>query len=725
MSQATTFNPISAVFAGVISGIVTLTYSVSYAALIFSGPLNQFFSVGISIALMSATLVAFFVALGSSFPFSIAGPDSNASAIIALMTASIVSALSNNIEVMLPTVIATIAISSIATGLVLFAIGKLKLGYFVRFIPYPVLGGFLAGTGWLITTGAFKVMTGMSFNFENLSAYTQIEHVKLWVPGVLFVIITTVIIKKVNHFLTFPGILISSILVVHIILKTSGMNLTEASSEGWLYSSFDANPTLNIWSQVQFSKIDWTIMFQQAGNLSAMMAVVVITILLNATGIELTAKQDANLNKELSSAGVANFITGLCGGMIGYLSISRSILNFKAGGIKPLAGICAALFCLAIFLFGASFLSFMPKLVLGGLLLYLGFGLLKEWVYDAYSKLSKMDYGLVISILVVIAFAGFLEGVTFGVLISVVLFVVNYSRIDIVQHELTGANHRSTFVRSIPEQEILNSNGDSVYILNLQGYLFFGTANNLLERVKLKIKNESDVLRYIILDFRLVTGLDSSVTLSFKKIHQIASEAGIKIFLTHLDSSIEHHFLESDLVNGDDFRLFPTLDHSVQWCEDRLIETHGESNLNDASQFQDQLSSMFLTQEQAERFIPFLKLIQVKKGEYIMRQGDPADSLYFVSNGVVTALLDLPDKQIRLISMSSGTVFGEMGLYTKAPRTAAIVTDEDSILFELDSSSLNKMQKEDPELATALHYFIIKLLAERIALSNKKVQMLY
>jgi len=719
------FNSVSAVFAGVISGIVTLTYSVSYAALIFSGPLNPYFSVGISVALISAALIAFIVALGSSFSFSIAGPDSNASAILALMTNAMVISLAGEPDAMLSTVVAAIAFSSIIVGIFLFTVGKLKLGYFVRFIPYPVLGGFLAGTGWLITTGAFKVMTGQAFELSNLSIFYQMEYIKHWAPGVLFVIVVMLVSNRIKHYLTFPVLLLLAILITHIFIHFSGMSLLNASEEGWLYKSFETKPSLNVWSSVSFNNIHWDLILDQMGNISAMIAVVIITILLNATGIELTSKKDADLNKELSSAGIANVITGLCGGMIGYLSISRSMLNFKAGGTRPLSGICAAGFCIMIFIFGASFLSYLPKLVLGGLLLYLGTGLLKEWVVDAFFKLSKMDYCLVVAILVVIATAGFLEGVSFGVLISVVLFVVNYSRIDIVQHELSGANHRSTFVRSMPEQTILNKEGAAMYILNLQGYLFFGTANNLLERVKQKIKDKSNQIKYVILDFRLVTGLDSSVTLSFTKIHQVTSEAGIKIFLTHLDESISHHFKDAKLVNDKDFRLFPSLDHSVQWCEDELIQEYGSDDLSTANQFQDQLKTMFLQPEQTETFMKYLKCIKEKKGSYIMRQGDPADSMYFVSSGIVTALLDLPTKQIRLISMGSGTVFGEMGLYTNAPRTAAIVADEDTVLFELNREQLEKMQKEEPNISTALHYFIISLLSERIALSNKKVQMLY
>lgn len=713
-----------AIFAGSISGLVTLTYSVSYAALIFSGPLSSYFSLGISTALISATLIAFIVALGSSFPFSIAGPDSNASAILALMAATIASNLDLTAnDQLISTALTCIIFSTAFVGLSLFLIGKLKLGHFVRFIPYPVLGGFLAGTGWLISKGAFTVMTGETLSLQHLVIFTDKHHFIHWLPGVCFAMILFFVLRRFKHFLIFPALLLSGIFITHLTFWMCSMSLDQASLQGWLFAPFPSRPQFETWSAIHLSKIQWGLIVDQLGNILAMTGVVIITILLNATGIELSTHRDANLNKELSTAGIANLLSASLGGMLGYLSISRSILNYKAGATHRTSGIAAAGCCLLVFFFGSSILTFLPKLVLGGLLFYLGFHLLYEWIIEAREKLSKLDYALVTTILFVIAFWGFLEGVAVGLIISIILFVVNYSRINIVQHILTGEQHRSSFVRSVPQLNILKKHGQKIYIMNLQGYLFFGTANNLIEEVKTKVKQENSHIQYIILDFRLVTGLDSSVTLSFEKIHQIAESYHASVFLTDLKPDIAQHFSHKDTQNK--FKIFPTLDYCVQWCEDQII--HDQESKNDLANqpLQGQLVDMFLPEAQAQKFMTYLETVNFKKGETVFEQGDQADSMFFVESGLVTATLHIPGKNpIRLLTMGAGTVFGEMGLYTRAPRTAAIVIDENSILYELKVEELNRMQKEDPEMATALHYFIIRLLAERVSLSNKKIQVL-
>jgi SulP family sulfate permease len=134
---------------------------------------------------------------------------------------------------------------------------------------------------------------------------------------------------------------------------------------------------------------------------------------------------------------------------------------------------------------------------------------------------------------------------------------------------------------------------------------------------------------------------------------------------------------------------------------------------------------MFLKPWLVDGFMKYLKMQTYEKHQTVCPQGAKAESMFFVASGMVTAQLEIPGREpIRLITMGSGTVFGEMGLYTMAPRSAAVVTDEPTELYELNDEQLQLMQKEDPEMATALHRFIICLLAERLSQTNSKVQHL-
>ena len=108
-------------------------------------------------------------------------------------------------------------------------------------------------------------------------------------------------------------------------------------------------------------------------------------------------------------------------------------------------------------------------------------------------------------------------------LLSIVLFVINYSKVEVIKYQLTGKTFSSNVERSNHLKQILDEHGEEINILPLQGFIFFGTANRLLIQVQLRQKDKTlDELKYLVFDFRHVTGLDSSAINSFNKLRILA-----------------------------------------------------------------------------------------------------------------------------------------------------------------------------------------------------------
>ncbi len=158
------------------------------------------------------------------------------------------------------------------------------------------------------------------------------------------------------------------------------------------------------------------------------MVVVVITLLLNITGVELATQQDSTLDGELRINGIANIVVCLFGGMVGHLSLNRTLLQRSAGADSRIAGLTAAVFSGAVLLFGSVLVAYIPLFVLGGLLLTIGVKLLHEWVICARLRFSHLDYALILIILAIIAIWGFLSGIGIGIIVACALFVLSYSR---------------------------------------------------------------------------------------------------------------------------------------------------------------------------------------------------------------------------------------------------------------------------------------------------------
>jgi SulP family sulfate permease len=457
--------------------------------------------------------------------------------------------------------------------------------------------------------------------------------------------------------------------------------------------------------------------------------VVAITILLSATGIELATQSDVDLDRELQVGGINNLITGLCGGMVGYLSISRTLLNYQAGARNRIAGFIAVGVCCFFLIFGVSFLSYIPKATFGGLLLYLGISLLIEWVYEAWFKLSRLDYILVFAILVIVANFGFLSGVGMGVVIACLLFVFNYSNLRVIKSSLSGHSYQSNFERSFHQKRLLQSKGYELYILLLQGYIFFGTANNLLSHVRnLLINQTPEKIKFMLLDFRLVVGIDSSALVSFIKMRQLAQKLQVKLILTGLTSPIEAKLVQQgvlDLTEEDGpCRAFADLDRGVEWCENQMLST-GTFRRKRFMPFAIQLEEFFPAPDKIRKFLGYMERVRADRDYVVFKQGERSDSIYFVESGQVSIVRESENGQMeRMGTVGEGTVLGEIGFYTKSPRSSTVIADKSSRLYRLDQSTLEKIQTEEPLLAAACHQFIAQLLAERVMQATRKTQML-
>ncbi|RUT08794.1 sulfate permease [Dulcicalothrix desertica PCC 7102] len=714
-------------FAGTTTGLVTLAYSISFAALIFSGVLAPYFSQGVTSALISSLITGIFVSYFSKLKFVIAGPDSNSAAILALMVYDITEQVSakDSVEVnTLPTVWAAIALSSILTGLVLYLIGKSKSARWARFIPYTVMGGFLAGTGWLITRSSFKVMAGVPLEWNKLSYLFQEDILIHWLPGLIFSVATIIATKYIRHVLTMPVMLLLTIILFDLFWLF--ISDTVHSSQGWFLESMPNHNSWNFWIST-VPQVNWQVLLNESGTLFAMVIVVLIAILLNAIGIEIAVQHDCNLDHELCVNGIANIFTGLCGGMVGHLSLNRSLLNQSAGANSRVAGLTTAAFCGFILIFGSSIFTYIPRFVLGGLLLTIGFKLLHEWVYSAWFKFPRLEYAIIIVILAITTIWGFIAGVGIGIIISCALFAFNYSRYQIVRNTLEGTTYKSKVQRQRAEQRLLKQKGDQIYILLLQGYIFFGRANTLLEQIQLRLKNiDLPTIEFLILDFRLVNGLDSSIVLSFLKIQQLANKYNFNIILTHVHSNILQQLTLGGCINHNDtsIQILPDLDRGIEYCENKIIEKYS-LKLPGILPLALQFNKIFNDTNQVKCFMSYLERVQVNANQILFTQNQASNTLCFIESGQITTFLQLDDGQTRRLQTSgAGTIIGETAFYLSTSYKTSAIADQDSKIYHLTKMNLYKMQQENPQVSVVFQEFLIRQLSERLIYAYSEIEEL-
>ena len=166
---------INDILGGSAASVLSITFGLSYALLIFAGPLSPYLSYGIAATFISSAVIATTVALGSSLSFAVAGPDSSTAAVTGILAASLVERIitADPSAPVLTPVLITLGLSTIFTGMVLCGLGLTRMGRAIRYVPYPVIGGFLGATGLLIVLGAIRVITDHPVQFSSLPQFAN------------------------------------------------------------------------------------------------------------------------------------------------------------------------------------------------------------------------------------------------------------------------------------------------------------------------------------------------------------------------------------------------------------------------------------------------------------------------------------------------------------------------------------------------------------------------
>jgi sulfate permease, SulP family len=720
---------IPSLVAGIISGILSVIIEISLAALIFSGDLARFVSNGIGITLFSSVVIGIVVALTSSLGGTVAVAQDIPAAILAPVAAGISASLTPlaSPEATYITVVAVMAVTSLATGIGFLLMGIFHLGSLIRFIPYPVIGGFLAGTGWLLIRGSFGVMAGASLTLANLPQLFQAGMLVRWLPGLLFAILLYAIVRRFDHSLIIPGMVLAAVLGFHIVLWANSTSIAYAVARGWLLGPF---PQGALWHPLVLSDlrlIHWPAILGNAGSIGTILLVSAVALLLNASGLELTVRQDVDLDRELRSAGLANLFSGLTGGTPGFQALSLSALGYRLKGGGRLVGILSACVCGLTLFFGAPLLSLLPKPVIGGLLLYLGLSFLIEWVFDAWFKMSKRDCAIILLILVAMNAVGVLPGVGLGLLVAIGLFVYDYSRTNVVRHTLSGASFRSNVDRPPFYNQYLRENADLVFILELQGFIFFGTVNKLLGQVRKRVNDAvRPCPRFIVLDFGHVSGLDSSAVESFVKMKQLAQINNIILVLSHLSAAMEERLKKMEMLTPADavwWCTFPDMNHAVAWCEEQILQVGIVPAFGLPTLFQ-QLGAVLPAHDGTDKLKAYCECMRVQAGHILIQQDQPPSGLFFIEKGGAEVELELNTGQRVRLRKMTGTIVGEMSQYTGHPATASVITDQPGVIYFLSNDKLEEMEHKDPDLASGLHKFIARLLSERLTDSNHVVEAL-
>jgi len=730
-------NPAVNLLAGVSVGVQECLVCLALALLVFSVPsLRGVFPHALYLTLFPAVLGSVLFALHGRLPVAVGGPGPATTLCVLLMLAALAGDLEGRAPapVLAATLLAALALASALTGVVGVLFSRLGLSERIRFLPVEIFGGLLAGFGLLLVKAWFQVLTAGAPELAGLFQLSGadmgaalLRNAAAWGPPVAFGLV---------YFLVRIGIrgMIWPLLLA--LLAVAGWNAAVmlggpvygplAAQLPHVPDLLDRGCYLNLFDASALVRIDWAAILQRKEFLATVAVVAIGPSLVRTTILETVLARDSDPDAQLRMVGGASMLSGFLGGLPATLSLSSSLGLRALGATGPLAGFVVGLVCLGFALFGQGLLVQIPLFVPLGVLLATGLSMPVSWLLrDSKNPLTRKDdqyTGWLACLLTVIL------GPVLGVFSCLVLgLAVALSRAvhgGGVRFIQSGGVFRSNVDRSPAESRILRERGDQILILRLQGFMFLGTLYGLQRTIRIRMEDAGPLgLKYVLLDFGAVSGLGASTLHGFRRLEHLAAERGARLFFTSVPLELEEHLEALGYRMGDEegvCSISLNLDHALETCEDEILAAAGAQEQRQET-LEDLLDVTFPEPKLVPALMKCLERMEVLKKRQIIRQGDESDSMYFLQSGKVQVELALPGgKLLRLKKMGPGTVFGEMGLYTNAPRSASVIASERCVLYRLSAARFKLIQDKAPQLAAAVNRFIVALLAERLAEENTR-----
>ncbi len=708
------------------AGLTAALTAVSYASLVYTGPLADLLPAGLAASLLGMVVLASVGALASPYPGTIIVVANAPVAFLAVTVPEIGRIVADPVQAQ-ATALAAILLVAGGLGLLFLTVGALRLGQIGAMIPHPVIGGFFGAVG-VVLMDAGLAMVRVSLLAGD------------WAPArgldLGFTVALVAGMWAVSAQGTRPGGLVLAIvagaLVYHGVCLALGVAPTvvgDLIGGGAAQGAMPWAPAAQAWSAVASGAVDGTALLASAPALAAAGLVSAVNVMMNMALMERDARTDLSPDRELRAAGLANLAAAGLGALPGYHSSALHRITARPHGIgrAGAAGVAAA--CLATLAVAGPVLGTIPIVVAAAIPIWIGLDLLWQWLVTDRARMPWQDYGIVLVIVALTITQGPLIGISAGVVIGLVRFLVGYARLPVIAYTREGANLYSTVGRPAREAALLRDNGHRILVIGLQNTLFFGSFHRLYDRIRARLDGAAGP-DMVILDLERLQAIDHSASMGLDKLRHRATARGVDVAVCGASPAVAQVLGRARLCRDDvegpvaaGFAQFTDVDRALEWAEGRVLARLRPTHPGPGPDKDGFLDGFAADATARKTLCQVLVRQRVSPGAPLITQGDAGDALYFIEDGWLDVVLDGPDGR-RLRRTGPGAVVGEVAFYTGAVRSASVIARTDAVVHRLTGDALARLEASHPDIAHAVHKAMIRMLAGRLADTNRVIDTL-
>lgn len=705
------------------------TALVSLPALIACGivayaPLGHGYAgTGIRAAILAALLGGLVTVLGSPTPGFMSSPRLGSALLLGTILAhyrDVLGAGDVAVRDMAALLLLLAPLTVMLAGLIQVLAGNLRIGNLFKFIPYPVVAGIQDGVALLLIFRQMPVLLGIGTTAGATGISPPIA-----VVGLLALLFFWKGERLVNRplliVLTFAG---GSLLLVG--LRSLGYGLSPGATLEAIRPHLPEPGGLAALVALLEDRIPNGLapsILMSAFSLAALASV--YSLMDMVSWLNRTA--DAPLyNRELASQGLGNVLSGSAGGLMAEGSHFRSAFHRSTGGTSHRSRFLGVVMAPALLLALGPFFDRIPRAVVAGITIVIAAQLFDAWSLRLAFKVFRRDLanrsemlvnlGVIILVCLAVLVVGIMPAMALGTVLSVFIFLFQVSR-SVIRRTMSGARVRSRRFRPPRQLELLEQHGGAILVMELEGTIFFASADEVAREAE---RQMAAGVRLVILDMRRVTHLDGTGARILLQVHQRAAVRGGALFFSHIHEGDYLHrvFLDMDLLDdiGKD-HLFTDTASALEAAEDRLLtELTGAEADDSRDETSGEVIFGYLSAEERNLLLERMQPVSFAAGERVIREGDPADSVYFILWGSVNVVIDVSRaNRTRIIgSLRSGSVFGEMSVIDGSPRSASIVTREATECLVLSRQAFEEICARHPVIAQKLMRYFAQLLSTRL-----------
>jgi MFS superfamily sulfate permease-like transporter len=635
----------------------------------------------------------------------------------------------------LPLTLAVIFSIILLGGVFQLLFGLVRLGTLIKFTPHPVMAGFQNAAAILL----LLVQLGNVFGFDRSMPFVQaLQHVGEAKPlSVLIAIVVFVSMWKAKSLLPgvpspLAGLAVGTAVYYAMIVAGLGGHLGPVI--GGAPSPELTPPMFPRFVELARHPGLGAILPTIVGGALALALIASIDALLCARQLARPGDPRVDGDRLLGRLGAGNVLAACFGGITSGLNPGPTLVNRAFGGRTPFSVLVnAAAILLAIALL-FPLIVYLPRVALSAVIMVIAVQNVDRWTLHTVRRVASgstpyrrhlvFELAVVVVVATLSVVVNVVVAVFLGVAIAVLLFAVRMSR-AIVRRSYRGSAVRSRKSRTIEQMIALERAGGSVLVVELQGALFFGTAETLAGEIATQMQQPT---HQVILDLRRITEIDSTGAEILRQIDADLTAQGATLALCVIQPSEPAAILADsgvlDAVTPD--RVFGHVDRALEWAEEELLQTEASDRASD-SETPLEHAGIFtgLTSKEVTAIKRHLRRTEIGKGRTVFGEGEQGKELFIITRGTASGYLrQASGADIRLATFAPGTIFGELAILDPGPRSASVIADDALVCYALSDESFLLLSREAPEVAIKLLANLSRELSRRLRQANRTIHQL-